>query len=217
MARPTPEPARPVPRLYVLVPPLEAEGEIAAHAGALRAAAGEADIAAVLVRPGKATEGRATEALQPLVAACHAIGAACLVDGNATLATAIGADGAHLDGVVALKGALAVLRPHGIAGAGGLRTKHDAMSAAETGADYVMFGEPDFAGRRPPFDATLERTEWWAQLFEPPCVAYARTLEEVDALIEAGADFVAVDGLVLDAASEGVRALAQRLAAGGEA
>ncbi len=42
-----------------------------------------------------------------------------------------------------------------------------------------------------------------------------RTLEEVAALVEVGADFIAVDGLVLDAPGEGVRALAQRLTAGG--
>ncbi|MCK0208098.1 thiamine phosphate synthase [Starkeya koreensis] len=206
-ARPAPEPERAAPRLYLLLPPAGTPEEVAAQAEALTAAGRALDIAAVLVRPGAAA------ALQPIVAATHAIGAACLVENNVALAESVGADGAHLDGPTALKGALPALRPHGIAGAGALRSKHDAMTAAETGADYVMFGEPDAGGRRPPFEATLERTEWWAQLFEPPCVAYARALEEVDALAEAGADFIAVDGLVLDSPVEGAQALAARLAA----
>lgn len=206
-ARHDPEPERTAPRLYLLLPAAGTPEEVAAGAEAVSAAGRMLDIAAVLVRPGAAT------GLEPVVAATHAIGAACLVEGNVALAESVGADGAHLDGPAALKSALPALRPHGIAGAGGLRSKHDAMTAAETGADYVMFGEPDAAGRRPPFEGTLERTEWWAQLFEPPCVAYARALEEVDALAEAGADFIAVDSLVLDAPEDGARALAARLAA----
>ena len=41
--------------------------------------------------------------------------------------------------------AVASLKPDRIAGCGGLATRHDAMLAAESGADYVMFGEPDDA------------------------------------------------------------------------
>lgn len=209
--RPASEPPRPAPRLYVLVPAADAAG-IAAQAEALRQAAAEVDIAAVLLRP---ASGAA--ALKPLLDACQAIGAAGLVDGAPALVATLGADGAHVDAVPALKAAVAALRPDGIVGAGGLRSKHDAMTAAESGADYVMFGEPDAEGRRPPFEATLERTEWWAQLFEPPCVAYARTLEEIEALVAAGADFIAVDTLIFEAPVEGARALAARLVLPAEA
>ena len=52
------------------------------------------------------------------------------------------------------------------------------MLAAETGADYVMFGEPERRRHRPATEAMLERVAWWAELFELPCVAYAATLEE---------------------------------------
>ena len=47
------------------------------------------------------------------------------------------------------------------------------MVAAEAGADYVMFGEPDAAGERPGFAAIEERVAWWAEVFEAPCVGYA--------------------------------------------
>ena len=47
------------------------------------------------------------------------------------------------------------------------------MLAAEAGADYVMFGEPDAAGHRPSFEAIAERVAWWAEVFEPPCVGFA--------------------------------------------
>ena len=66
------------------------------------------------------------------------------------------------------------------------------MAAAEAGADYVMFGEPDADGDRPAFAAIEERVAWWAEVFEAPCVAYAASLDEVAPLVEAGADFVAL-------------------------
>ncbi|MDF2996055.1 MAG: thiamine monophosphate synthase [Xanthobacteraceae bacterium] len=205
MVRTNSAPARPQPRLYLLTPPLDG-ADRDAILKAIRAAGKAADVAAILLRPGTA---KAAD-LAPLVEAAHAIGAACLIETDVALADALGADGAHLDSADALKVALPALRPHGIAGTGGLRTKHEAMSAGELGADYVMFGEPDAAGRRPAFDATLERTDWWAQLFEPPCVAFAASLEEVEALSEAGADFIALDILAFD--GDTLAAVAARLA-----
>lgn len=205
MARPDTAPARPKPRLYLLTPLLDAADRDAV-AQAIRAAGKAADIAAILLRPGRAD----ADALAPLVAAAHAIGAACLIEGDVALADRLGADGAHLDGPTALKAALPTVRPHGIAGVGGLRSKHEAMIAGELGADYVMFGEPDGSGRRPAFDTTVERTDWWAQLFEPPCVAFAASVEEVEALADAGADFIAVD--VLAFAGDTLSLAAARLA-----
>jgi thiamine-phosphate pyrophosphorylase len=117
---------------------------------------------------------------------------ALLLDGHPEIVARAGADGAHLAGIEALNAALPSLKPERIAGAGGLTSRHDAMLAGEAGADYAMFGEPDRAGRRPPFDAVLERIEWWAKLFQPPCIGYAAHLDEVAPLAQAGADFVAL-------------------------
>jgi thiamine-phosphate pyrophosphorylase len=70
------------------------------------------------------------------------------------------------------------------------------MIAAERGADYVMFGEPNREGERPAAEAVLERVAWWAEVFEVPCVAYAASADEIEALAQAGADFVAVGDFV---------------------
>ena len=93
------------------------------------------------------------------------------------------------------------------------------MLAAEAGADYAMFGEPDRQagqgnqGNRPAFDTVLERIAWWAELFQPPCVGYAANLDEVGALAQAGADFIALgDWIWTDAPADSVAAAAGRLA-----
>jgi thiamine-phosphate pyrophosphorylase len=43
--------------------------------------------------------------------------------------------------------------------------------------------------------------EWWAEIFEPPCVGYAGSLEDIAPLVEAGADFVALADAVWNASA----------------
>jgi len=70
------------------------------------------------------------------------------------------------------------------------------MIAGELGADYVLFGEPDANGHRPSMEAVAERLDWWAELFEPPCVGYAASREEAYEFARAGADFILVGDAV---------------------
>jgi thiamine-phosphate pyrophosphorylase len=151
-----------------------------------------ADIAAVLLRLPDIDERGRVNRVKALAPAVQDKGAALLIDGHPELAARAGADGAHLGGIEAFRTALATLKPARIAGCGGLVTRHDAMLAAEAGADYVMFGEPDENRNRPSFDAVVERVAWWAEVFEIPCVGFAATLDEVQPIAAAGADFVAV-------------------------
>jgi thiamine-phosphate pyrophosphorylase len=137
---------------------------------------------------------------------------ALILAGRDDIVARSGADGAHLRNVEAFKEAVSRLKPKNIAGAGGLHTRHEAMEAGQAGADYVMFGEPDADGRRPSFEAVVDRVEWWAEVFEVPCVAYAARLEEIPALAAAGADFVAVGEAVFDD-PRGVRAALAEAAA----
>ena len=88
------------------------------------------------------------------------------------------------------------LKPDRIAGVGGLTTRHDSMAAGEAGADYVLFGEPDAKGQRPSVEAIAERLQWWAELFEPPCVGFAASREEAYEFAAAGADFVLVGDFI---------------------
>jgi thiamine-phosphate pyrophosphorylase len=70
------------------------------------------------------------------------------------------------------------------------------MAAGEAGADYVLFGEPDAQGQRPSVEAIAERLQWWAELFEPPCVGFATSREEAHEFATAGADFVLVGDFI---------------------
>ena len=182
-------PPRPLPRLYLATQEVDDPADLIASLPGLLAAA---DIAAVLLRL-KPTDQRTmiarVKALAPVIQNGNA---ALLLDGHVELVARAGADGAHLTGIAALEDALPSLKPDRIAGVGGLTTRHDSMSAGELGADYVLFGEPDAKGQRPSVEAIAERLEWWAELFEPPCVGYAVSREEAREFAAAGADFVLV-------------------------
>ncbi len=176
-------------RLYLFTPRID---DAEAFAGALEWALDAGDIAAVLLRLADSDERTLINRAKAIATVVQRRDVALLLDGHTEIVGRVGADGAHLTGIEAFAAAVATLKPERIAGAGGLRSRHDAMLAGENGADYVMFGEPDRAGRRPPFDVELEHLSWCAELIELPCVGYAGSLDEVDALAQTGADFVAL-------------------------
>jgi len=184
---------RAVPRLYLVTPVIE---DAAAFAGALRDALEAAEVAAVLLRLKAAAERDLINRIKVLAPLVQKKDAALVLDGHPELAARAGADGAHLTGLAAFTAAVESLKPAKIAGCGGVSSRDDAMVAGEQGADYVMFGDLAAEHRRSSFDATVERIEWWAQLFQIPCVGFAANPLEIRPLLAAGADFVAVgDGL----------------------
>jgi thiamine-phosphate pyrophosphorylase len=182
-----------VPRLYLATPEIDDSSALIAGLPGLLASA---DVAAVLVRLKPTDQRSMISAVKALAPAIQGSGAALLLDGHVELVARAGADGAHLTGIAALEEALPSLKPDRIAGVGGLATRHDSMTAGELGADYVLFGEPDAQKQRPSPEAIAERVQWWAELFEPPCVGFAGSLDEARELARAGADFVLVGDFI---------------------
>ncbi len=200
------EARRPVPRLYLVTPQVDRPAGIR---DALAAALDVADVAAVLLRLQPVDERAAINHVKALAPVVQDKGVALILDGLPDLVARAGADGAHLTGIAAFNAALPALKPARIAGCGGLTSRHDAMLAAEGGADYVLFGEPDTAGHRPSLQAVVERVAWWAEVFQVQCVGYAATLAEIKPLAEAGADFVAVGECIFADTRGPARAIAE--------
>jgi thiamine-phosphate pyrophosphorylase len=146
----------PPARLYLVTPPLVEPQAAAALVGPALAAG---DVAAVLLRLAAADERTLINRIKEIAPLVQERGAALLIDGHAGLAARAGADGAHLTGIASAQEAIRSLKPERIVGVGGLSSRHDAMVAAESGADYVMFGEPDATGQRPAFEAIREQVE----------------------------------------------------------
>jgi len=204
-------------QLYLITPPL-AVSDLEAFAPRFQAALGAGLAASAMARIAPGAEGDGKRIVARLAEIAVANDVALLVEGDIRLAARAGADGVHVDGSgPQLAEALESLKPERIVGAGRLRLRDDAMSAGEAGVDYVMFGEPRPDGWTPPFEETLERTLWWADIFETPCVAYAAGADDAEALAAAGADFVALSEAIWSAAdqSAAVAAVVARISRGG--
>ncbi|WP_428645455.1 thiamine phosphate synthase [Roseibium sp.] len=183
------------PRLFLITPPEFDADDLAARLG--QAFSG-GDVACVLIyMPGASTKD-VQAAAQVLVPVIQAGGAAALVYGDTQAAGRSGADGVHVDSSLDdVKQAVESFQPDRIVGTGGTKLKHDAMEWAETGVDYIFFGKLDLAEKENAHAKTLSAAEWWAELFETPCVALAgNSLETLAEVAATGADFVALKDAV---------------------
>jgi len=166
-----------------------------ASAARLSAALDAASIATVLIR---ASDGRSLDPsdAMPLVGLARRAGVAALVAGDPTLVRATGADGVHLGagGLAAYRTARGTLGDAKIIGMDPGISRHDAMTVAEAGADYIAFGAPaHLKDRDKGRDRRNDLVAWWAEIFQVPCVAFdVETAQEAEALARNGADFVAV-------------------------
>lgn len=199
MARKT-EPAEPPvvrARLYLVTP---RQIDLSTFPAQLEAALSGGDVASLLIAPEVSAEAhlqRIAEALTPIAQARDV--AVMVLDDTRAMGRAK-ADGVHVEaGSAALAEAVERLQGRAIVGAGNVKTRHEAMEAAEAGVDYVMFGliarEDDEEGHR----KSLDFGWWWAAVFETPCVVLAgRTAASIEAAADTGAEFVAVRNYVWD-------------------
>lgn len=191
-------------RLYVISPPRI--GDVDGFARDLDAVLGASNAAAFQLRlkgladPETGEEPVADAAVWRAVApqlldVCRAHGAAFIVNDSIDFAAEFGADGVHLgqsDGAV--KDARARLGDGAVIGVTCHASRHLAMQAGEAGADYVAFG----AFYPTDTKTTHHRAEpeiltWWTEVFELPALAIGGvSVDNVQHLVRAGADFVAV-------------------------
>ena len=147
------------------------------------------------------------KALVPIV---HEAGAVLLIVDAFEMVARTGADGVHLSSPARVIEATAAMRRiERSVGVGGLKARHDAMEAAELGADYVMFGETRPDGSIPTLSMVLERAEWWAELFNTPCVAFASEEANIAPLVATGAEFIGL-GVESFQHPDGIGALIKR-------
>lgn len=122
---------------------------------------------------------------------------ACLLNDRPDLARETGCDGVHVGQQdTPYAQARKALGPDAIVGVTCHDSRHLALEAAERGADYVAFGALfPTATKDAPTQAHPDILRWWSTMTTVPCVAIGGiTVDNVSALVEAGADFVAVSG-----------------------
>jgi thiamine-phosphate pyrophosphorylase len=189
---------RPPCQLYLISPPAIDAG----FTDRLAAAFDGGPVAAFQLRVKGLDEHALARLAEPIQRLCSDRDVAFIVNDSISLAKRLGADGVHLgqeDGDA--REARQILGPQVQIGVTCHGSRHLAMEAGEAGADYVAFGAF--------YPSTTKETEhrpelsilsWWTTLFELPCVAIGGiTPDNAAPLVAAGADFLAVSGVVWNA------------------
>jgi thiamine-phosphate pyrophosphorylase len=178
-------------QLYIISPASIGED----FADTLKAALDGGAVAAFQLRLKDVPDDEVLRAAERLIPVCAERETAFILNDRMDLAKACGADGVHLgqsDGDP--REARLLLGPAAQIGRTCHDSRHLAMEAGEAGVDYVAFG----AFYPTKTHATIYRPDpsilgWWSRLFEIPCVAIGGiNPENGRALVEAGADFLAV-------------------------
>lgn len=200
----------PACRLYLITP--SAIADLDGFAADLEAALDAGDVAALQIRlkpADDATIRRAVDRLRPIA---QTRGVAVILNDRPDLAASLGCDGAHLgqsDATIAE--ARRSLGQAAMIGVTCHDSRHLAMEAAEAGADYVAFGAffpttTKVTEHRPDLDVLTI----WQQTMEIPCVAIGGiTPANAGPLIQAGADFLAVNAGVWEHPEGPAAAIAQ--------
>lgn len=135
----------------------------------------------------------------PLQSLCAKRDVAFIINDSIALAKRLGADGVHLgqeDGNP--REAREILGRDVQIGVTCHNSRHLAMEAGESGADYIAFGAfYPTQTKEVRHRAEPSILSWWITLFGTPCVAIGGiTAANARPLVEAGADFLAVSAAI---------------------
>ena len=166
------------PQIYLITPP---EFDLDTFPDRLAAVLDATDIACLRLALATRDEDRVLRAADALRQVAHARDVAIVIEKHVLMVERLGLDGVHLtDGARSIRTVRQDL-PDAIIGAHCGATRHEGISAAEGGADYVAFG-PLVA--TPLGDGTVadhDLFQWWSEMIEVPVVAEgALTVELVE-------------------------------------
>ncbi len=199
-------------RLVLIAPPIESDDDLVS---AIRSAISGGDVASLILPAGGRDEKSMQALATRIVEIAHERGVAVMVADDTRVAGRVGADGVHLENARAAM-AETMERFDGklMFGAGGAKTRHEALEIGEAQPDYIFFGRIGYDNKPDPHPRNLAMSEWWAQMVSIPCVTMGGSIPESALAVAAtGADFVALSMAVFS----GPETPAERVAAINEA
>ncbi|GAB5445925.1 thiamine phosphate synthase [Gymnodinialimonas sp.] len=157
------------PQLYLVTPTAFDPAVFAPQLAALLDAVDIACIRLALVAEDEALLARAADQCREVA---HARDVPLVIDRHIQLVERLGLDGVHLtDGARSVRDTRKALGADAIIGAYCAASRHDGMTAGESGADYVSFGPLGESGLGDGSRAEHDLFAWWSQMIEVPVVA----------------------------------------------
>lgn len=178
------------PQIYLVTPP---EFDLDVFPDRLAAVLDGIDVACVRLALATRDEDRIARAADVLRQVAHARDVAIVIESHLLLVARHGLDGVHLtDGARTVRHARKELGGDAIVGAFCRTSRHDGMTAAEAGADYVAFGP---LGQTPLGDGAVvdyDLFAFWSEAIEVPVVAEGALTEALIAQFGPVTDFFGV-------------------------
>lgn len=179
-----------LPQIYVITPP---EFELSTYPDQLAKVLDSHEIACVRFALATRDEDRLSRAADAIREVCYPRDIALVMSEHVLLAQRLGLDGVHLlDGARSIRKIRKDLGDDAIVGSFCGASRHDGMSAGESGADYVAFGP---VGSAPLGDGSIAEPElfgWWSEMIEVPIVAEGDLNSEIIRTIAPITDFFGI-------------------------
>lgn len=185
-------------RLVLIAPDLQ---DAAEHLRLLGAALSGGDVASVILPQYGLDDSAFQKLAESLVPVIQAGGAAAMIAGDTRVAARVKADGVHVDGKPeVLADAIDRLQDKMMVGAGGAKTRDDALDLGEQRPDYVFFGRFGYDNTPAPHHRNLTLGAWWAEMIEVPCIVMGGSdIASVGEVARTGVEFVALGAAVFGA------------------
>ena len=178
-------------RLVLIAPAIENDDDLIA---AIASALSGGDVASLILAAGDRDEKSFQNLAAKVVDLAHQSDVAVMIADDSRVAGRVGADGVHLeDARATMEETMERFDGKLMFGAGGAKTRHDALELGEAQPDYVFFGRIGYDNKPEPHPRNLGMAEWWSQMVAIPSVTMGGSVpESALAVAETGADFVAL-------------------------
>ncbi len=180
----------------VLIAPVGQDADQFAESFAAAISGG--DVASIILPADGLDEASFQSLAERIVPIAQDAGIAVIVAGDTRIAGRVRADGIHVDGGKAeLAEAIGSFQPKLMVGAGGAKTRDDALELGEERPDYIFFGRFGYDNQPEPHQRNLALGRWWADVIEIPCIVMAGSdIGSVEAVAATGAEFVALSSAI---------------------
>lgn len=177
----------------------------------VRAALDGGDVASVILFQEGMDEVSFQQMAEKIVPAAQRAGAAAIIAGDTRIAGRVQADGIHVEaGKAQLADAIARFQSKMSVGAGGVRTRDEALELGEERPDYLFFGRYGYDAKPDAHPRNLTLGAWWAEMIEIPCITMAGSdVSSVVAVAATGAEFVALSSAIFGEGTDATAAVAR--------
>ena len=157
------------PQIYLITP---ADIELDRFPDRLAQVLDQAPVACIRLDLASRDQDHVSRAADTLREVAHARDVALVISDHVHLAQRLGLDGVHLsDAARSVRDARKLLGPDAIVGSFCAATRHDGISAAEGGVDYIAFGPVGASTLGDGARASTDLFKWWSEMIEIPVVA----------------------------------------------